>query len=96
MTYTNGLSTDVISDAVMTSRKPSQVYEQQSSSRSRSVKKVKRKAQAKGGCEVSNVQSSIHASWAAKRALKQKEALDFRATTMGGKKVKFTDSDDEE
>ncbi len=94
MLHTNGLRAGVISDAVMTSRKPSQVYKQQSSS-SRSVQKVKRKAQAKGGCEVSDVKSSIHASWAAKLALKQREALNFRATTVG-KKVKFADSDDEE
>ncbi len=88
--HTNGLSAGMISNAVTTSSKP-QIHERQSSSRS--SQKVN-KAQAKGKHEASDVKSSIHSSWAAKLVLKEREALDFLAPTIG-KKTKFADSDDE-
>ncbi len=91
--YTNGglRAAGVMSNAVKTSNNKPQLHERQRSSRS--VQKVN-KAQAKGEYEDSDVKKVIHGSWAAKQALKEREALDLRATTMG-KKTKFADSDDE-
>ncbi len=91
--YTNGglRAAGVMSNAENTINNKPQLHERQRSSRS--VQKVN-KAQAKGEYEYSDVKKAIHGSWAAKQALKKREALDLRATAMG-KKTKFADSDDE-
>ncbi len=83
----------VISNAAKTynTNKP-QFHERQ---RSRKALQKANKAQAEGRYEDSDVKKAIHGSWVAKQALKKRETLDLKATAMG-KKIKFTEYDDEQ